>query len=154
MKKLVPLVLGAAILFTIATGCKSSENKKEDTKPTTTQAETKEPTTYTEPVNAGDALSVADAKKFLDADRDGNKGKTVVVKAYPKGTTKEKNGEFWLYLTDKTGTGITGENFICIFKEEMREKIRSYKADVLVTVKGNISYGNNVIQLKDVMLAE
>jgi hypothetical protein len=152
MKKLVTLALGAAILFTIATGCKSSENKKEDTKPTTTQAETKEPTTT--PVNAGDAMSLADAKKFLDADRDGNKGKTVTVKAYPKGTTKEKNGEFWLYLSDKPGTGLTGENFICIFKEEMREKVRTHKADVLVTVSGNISYGNNVIQLKDVTLAD
>ncbi len=154
MKKVLQLSFGLIMLFLMATSCKSSVNKKENTKADTAQSATKESTDNTEPVNAGEAMNVADAKKILEADRDGNKGKTVVVKAYPKGTTKEKNGEFWLYLTDKTGTGITGENFICIFKEEMREKIRSYKADVLITVKGIISFGNNVIQLKDAILVD
>jgi hypothetical protein len=100
-----------------------------------------------------EVMSVADAKKFLGA-ADANKGKLVTVSAYPKGMTKAINGEFMLYLSDKTGTGLTNENFACVFKEEMRGSVKTNKADELVTVKGNIAWKNGMIVLKNARLGE
>lgn len=100
-----------------------------------------------------EVMSVADAKKFLSA-ADANKGKLVTISAYPKGMTKAVNGEFQLYVSDKTGTGLTDENFACNFKEEMKEAVKTHKADNLVKVSGNIAWNNGMIVLKNAKLAD
>ena len=67
------------------------------------------------------------------------KGKLVIVSCYPRGMTKAVNGEFMLYVSDKTGTGLPEENFACNFKEEMKEAVKTHKAGELVKVTGNIA---------------
>jgi hypothetical protein len=100
-----------------------------------------------------EVMSVADATSFLKAS-DANKGKLITISAYPKGTMKEGNGNFLLYVSDKTGTGLTGENFGCIFKEEMKEEVRKHKADNLIKITGNIGWNNSMIVLKNANLTK
>jgi hypothetical protein len=100
-----------------------------------------------------EVMTLEQAGKFLSAS-DANKGKLITINAYPKGTTKSINGEFMLYLSDKNGTGLAAENFACSFKEADREKVRTYKAEDLVKITGNINWNNGVILLKNAKLAE
>jgi hypothetical protein len=100
-----------------------------------------------------EVMSVADAKKFIAAAA-ANKGKTVTVSGYPRGMTKAVNGEFMLYVSDKTGTGLPEENFACSFKEEMKEAVKTNKAGSLVKVTGNIAWNNGMVVLKNAKLAE
>jgi hypothetical protein len=94
-----------------------------------------------------ETMSVADAKKFLST-TDANKGKLVTIGAYPKRMTKAINGEFQLYVSDKTSTGLTDENFACHFKEEMKDAVKTHIADNLVKVTGNITWNNGMVVLK------
>ena len=98
-------------------------------------------------------MSVADATAFLKA-ADANKGKLITISAYPKNKMKSGDGTFMLFVSDKTGTGLTGENFAGIFKEDMLEQIKALKADILVKITGNIAWNNGMIALKNAKLAE
>jgi hypothetical protein len=100
-----------------------------------------------------EVMSVADATAFLKA-ADANKGKLVTISAYPKGTMKEGKGKFILLVSDKTGTGLTGENFACSFNEDMMEQVKTHKADNLVKVTGNIAWNNGMIVMKNAKLIE
>ncbi len=100
-----------------------------------------------------EVMSVSDAKKFIAA-ADVNKGKLVTVSGYPRGMTKAVNGEFMLYVSDKTGTGLPEENFACNFKEDMKEAVKTHKAGSLVKVTGNIAYNNGMIVLKNAKLVD
>jgi hypothetical protein len=100
-----------------------------------------------------EVMSVADAKKFIAA-ADANKGKLVTVSGYPRGTSKAINGEFMLYVSDKTGSGLPEENFACSFKEEMKDAVRTHKAGELVKVAGNIAYKNGMVLLNNAKMAD
>lgn len=161
MKKTIFQAIGPAVLLVLLISCGSSTSKEEmqnnlkkDTqkglqKDTPKEIEGDNPSTD----GPKEVMSVADATKFLAA-ADANKGKLVTISAYPKGMTKAIKGEFQLYVSDKTGTGLTNENFACNFKEEMKDAVKTHKADNLVKVTGNIAYNNGMIVLKNAKLAE
>jgi hypothetical protein len=161
MKKSFLQTICPALLLVVVASCGSATSKedmKKDLKkdaqkelqkdaPKETQGET--PSTD----GPKEVMSVASATEFLKA-ADANKGKLVTISAYPKGMTKAINGEFKLYVSDKTGTGLTNENFACNFKEEMKDAVKMHKADNLVKVTGNIAYNNGMIVLKNAKLPE
>jgi hypothetical protein len=157
MKKTFLQTISPALLLVVMAGCGSSTSKedmqkdlkKDVQKDTPKQEQADSPSTD----GSKEVMSVADAKKFLSA-ADANKGKAVTVSGYPRGTTKAVNGEFMLYVSDKTGTGLPDENFACNFKEEMKDAVKTHKADNLVKVTGNIAWNNGMIVLKNAKLAE
>jgi hypothetical protein len=100
-----------------------------------------------------EVMSVAGATEYLKA-ADANKGKLITISAYPKGTMKEGNGKFFLFLSDKTGAGLTGENFGCSFNQDIMEKVKALKADNLVKITGNIAWNNGMIVMKNAKLVE
>jgi hypothetical protein len=69
-------------------------------------------------------------------------------------TLKTINGEFMLYVSDKTGTGFNDQNLASIFKEDVRKGVRIHKAGDLIEVTGSIARGNGMIVLKNTKLAE
>ena len=161
MKKTILHAIGSAALLLLLISCGSSGGKekmqkdlkkgiqKELRKDTPKETQADSPST----VGPTEVMSVADAKKFIAAD-DANKGKAITVSGYPRGTTKAVNGEFMLYISDKTGTGLPEENFACHFNEEMKEDVRTHKAGELVKVTGNIASKNGMVVLKNAKLAE
>jgi hypothetical protein len=161
MKKTFFQAICPAILLVLLTGCGSSTSKEDiqkDLQKDTQKELQKEPPKATQedtPTTDGptEIMSVANAKKFISA-ADGNKGKMNTVSGYPRGMTKAVNGEFMLYVSDKTGTGLPEENFACKFKEEMKEEVKTHKAGSLVKVTGNIDWNNGMVILKNAKLAE
>ncbi len=161
MKKTIFLAIIPALFLVLFISCGSSTGKEDMQKDLQKDAQkelqkdTPKDVKGDNPSTDGpkEVMSVADATKFL-ATTDENKGKLVTISAYPKGMTKAIKGEFQLYVSDKTGTGLTNENFACSFKEEMKEAVKTHKADNLVKVTGNIAYNNGMIVLKNAKLAE
>jgi hypothetical protein len=161
MKKIIFQAISPAVLLVLLISCGSSTSKedmqKDLQKDTQKELQKDVPKEIQgdSPSSDGpkEVMSLADAIKFLAAANE-NKGKLVTISAYPKGMTKAIKGEFQLYVSDKTGTGLTNENFACSFKEEMKEAVRTHKADNLVKVTGNIAYNNGMIVLKNAKLAE
>jgi hypothetical protein len=161
MKKTIFQALSPAVLLVLLISCGSSTNKEEiqnDLKKDVQKELQRDTPKKEQPDNPStggptEVMSVADAKKFLSAS-DVNKGKLIIISAYPKGMTKPINGEFQLFVSDKNGTGLTDENFACNFKEEMKDAVKTHKADNLVTVIGNIAYNNGMIVLKNARLTE
>jgi hypothetical protein len=160
MKKSVLQYICVINLFVLTCGCGASDGKKDLEKSLQEKAQNKlkeqNPEGNSEKSSADgpkEVMSVAAASKFIAA-ADANKGKLVTVSAYPKGTTKATNGEFMLYVSDKNETGLTNENFACVFKEEMKDQVRTHKAGVLVKVTGNIAWNNGMIVLKNSVLSE
>jgi hypothetical protein len=160
MKKSILQYFCVIHLFVITCSCGASGEKKDLEKSLQEKAQNKlkEQTPGSnndKPSTDGpkEVMSVAAASKFIAA-ADANKGKQVTVAAYPKGTTKATNGEFMLYVSDKNETGLTNENFACVFKEEMKDQVRTHKAGVLVKVTGNIAWNNGMIVLKNSVLTE
>jgi hypothetical protein len=159
MKKIFVQTISSVVLLIVLAGCASSTSKEGMQKDLQKDAgnalknETKPDEENHAPANGTAVMTVADATKFLSA-ADANKGKLVTISAYPKGMTKVINGEFQLYVSDKTGTGLTDENFACNFKEEMKDAVKTHKADNLVRVTGNIAWNNGMIVLKNSRLAE
>ena len=161
MKKTFLQTISSALLVAVMASCGSSTSKEDmqkDLKKDVQKELQKDAPKAEEggsPSTDGptEVMTVADAKKFLSA-ADANKGKLVTISAYPKGMTKAINGEFQLYVSDKTGTGLTDENFACSFKEEMKDAVKTHKADNLVKVTGNIAWNNGMIVLKNAKLAE
>ena len=161
MKKTFLQTISPALLVAVMASCGSSTSKEDmqkDLKKDVQKELQKDAPKAEEggsPSTDGptEVMTVADAKKFLSA-ADANKGKLVTISAYPKGMTKAINGEFQLYVSDKTGTGLTDENFACSFKEEMKDAVKTHKADNLVKVTGNIAWNNGMIVLKNAKLAE
>jgi hypothetical protein len=161
MKKTIFKVVSPVMLLLLLTSCGSSSSKediqkdlqkdvqKELQKDSPKQTQTDSPSTD----GPTEVMSVADAKKFI-ATGDANKGKLVTVSGYPRGTTKAINGEFKLYVSDKTGTGLPEENFACNFKEDMKEAVRTHKAGELMKVTGNIAWNNGMIVLNNAKLSE
>jgi hypothetical protein len=161
MKETIFKVVSPVMLLLLLTSCGSSSSKEDIQKdlqkdvqkelqkdsPKQTQADSPSTDGPTE------VMSVADAKKFI-ATGDANKGKLVTVSGYPRGTTKAINGEFKLYVSDKTGTGLPEENFACNFKEDMKEAVRTHKAGELMKVTGNIAWNNGMIVLNNAKLSE
>jgi hypothetical protein len=161
MKKTIFQTICPALLLVVMAGCGTSTSKEDMQKDLKKEAQ-KELQKNAPKEQQGDTpstdgpaevMSVADAKKFIAA-ADANKGKLVTVTGYPRGTTKAVNGEFKLYVSDKTGTGLPEENFACNFKEDMIEAVRTHKAGELVKVAGNIAYNNGMVVLKNAKLAE
>jgi hypothetical protein len=161
MKKTILKTISPAVLLVVMASCGSSTSKedmqkdlkKDVQKELQKDAPKEEHTDSPSTDGPKEVMSVADATKFLSA-ADANKGKSVTISAYPKGMTKAINGEFQLYVSDKTGTGLTNENFACNFKEEMKEAVKKHKADNLVKVTGNIAWNNGMIVLKNAKLAD
>jgi hypothetical protein len=162
MKKTFLQAICPAVLLMLLTACGSSTNKedmqndlKEDAQKQLQKDAPKDAPDGDTPSTDGPSaiMSVADAKKFIAA-ADANKGKLVTVSGYPRGMTKAVNGEFMLYVSDKTGTGLPEENFACSFKEEMKEAVKTNKAGSLVKVTGNIAWNNGMVVLKNAKLAE
>ena len=151
----------SAVLILLLTSCGSSTSKedmqkdlqkdaqKELQKDSPKEAQVDSPSTD----GPTEIMSVENAKKFIAA-ADGNKGKMITVSGYPRGMTKAANGEFMLYVSDKTGTGLPEENFACSFKEEMKEAVKTNKAGSLVKVTGNIAWNNGMVVLKNAKLVE
>jgi hypothetical protein len=152
MKKIQSLYLFTAIVLFIS--CNSEDKLKEKNSNSSVEQQVKPETDKSPTEPTGEAMTIAQAKEFLDADSGKNKGKKVKVSAFPKGTTKPKNGEFSLYLCDDGGTGLCKVNFMAIFKEDATDKVKLLKSNNKVSVTGFISYGNNVIKLKDAAIAE
>ena len=157
MKKTIFRAISQALLLVLLISCGSSTSKEDMQKDA--QKELKK---YTPKDVQGDSpstdgpteiMSVANAKKFIAA-ADANKEKMITVSGYPRGMTKAVNGEFMLYVSDKTGTGLPEENFACKFKEEMKEAVKTNKAGSLVKVTGNIDWNNGMVILKNAKLAE
>jgi hypothetical protein len=161
MKKTFLRTISPALLLVIMASCGSSTSKEDmqnDLKKDAQKELQKDAPKETQgdsPSTDGptETMSVADAKKFIAA-ADANKGKAVTISGYPRGTTKAVNGEFMLYVSDKTGTGLPEENFACNFKEEMKEAVRTHKAGELVKVTGNIAWNNGMVVLKNATLSE
>jgi hypothetical protein len=161
MKKTIFQALSPAVLLVLLISCGSSTNKEEiqndlkkDVQKELQKDVPKEEQADSPSTDGPTAvMSVADAKKFIAA-ADANKGKLVTVSCYPRGMAKAVNGEFMLYVSDKTGTGLPEENFACNFKEEMKETVKSHKAGSLVKVTGNIAYNNGMIVLKNATLVD
>lgn len=162
MKKTFFQAICPAVLLMLLTACGSSTNKedmqkdlKEDAQKQLQKDTPKDAPDGDTPSTDGPAevMSVADAKKFIAA-ADANKGKLVTISGYPRGMTKAVNGEFMLYVSDKTGTGLPEENFACNFKEDMKEAVKTHKAGELVKVTGNIAWNNGMVVLKNTKLAE
>jgi hypothetical protein len=153
MRKPIFQAISLFVILVLLMSCGSSKSKEEMQKDA--QKNLQKDLQVDSPSTDGpkEVMSVAEATKFLTA-TDANKGNLVTINAYPKGMTKVVNGEFMLYISDKTGTGLTNENFACVFKEEMREAVRTHKADKLVKVTGNIAWNNGMIVLKNARLAE
>lgn len=160
MKKTIFQAICPALFFVVLNSCGSSTSKEKmetDVKKDAQQELQKE-TPKEEDQNVSnedpkEVMSVEEATKFLSA-ADANKGKLITISAYPKGMTKAVNGEFQLYVSDKTGTGLTNENFACTFKEDMKDAVKTHKADNLVKVSGNIAWNNGMIVLKNAKLAD
>lgn len=159
MKKTILLALSPLAFSLLILGCNSSSSKEDVQKELQEKVQNalktdtkKEPEATTSSASLN-VMSIADAKKFIAA-ADANKGKTIIISAYPRGTTKAIKGEFMLYVSDKTGTGLPEENFACNFKEDMKEQVRAHKAGELVKVTGNIAYNNGMVVLKNAKLAE
>jgi hypothetical protein len=161
MKKTFLQAVYPAVLLLLLIGCGSSTSKEDMQKDLKKDAQkelqkdTPKETQADSPSTDGptEIMSVADAKKFI-ATADANKGKAVTVSGYPRGMTKAVNGEFMLYVSDKTGTGLPEENFACKFKEEMKEAVKTNKAGSLVKITGNIDWNNGMVVLKNAKLAE
>ena len=161
MKKTFLQTISPAVLLVVMASCGSSTNKDDIQKDLKkdVQKELQKNTPGEQPVDSpstvgpSEVMSVADAKKFIAA-ADANKGKAVTVSGYPRGITKPINGEFMLYVSDKTGTGLPEENFACNFKEDMKEAVKTHKADKLVKIKGNIAWNNGMVVLKNAKLVE
>jgi hypothetical protein len=160
MKKTIVQAICPVLLSLLIISCNSSSSKEGMQKDLQEKAQNalkteskKEPETNTSNTTPQNAMSVADAKKFIAA-ADANKEKEITVSAYPRGTTKPINGEFMLYVSDKTGTGLPEENFACKFKEDMKEQVRTHKAGELVKVSGNIAYNNGMVILKNAKLVD
>jgi hypothetical protein len=167
MKKTITQVIGLTFSLCTIISCGSSGNGKEDMQKKLQEEAKKQmqkdvdkdaQKNKNEEENAStdgpeEVMSVADATAFLKA-ADANKGKLITISAYPKGTMKEGNGKFFLFVSDKTGTGLTGENFGCSFSEDMMEQVKTHKADKLVKITGNIAWNNGMIVLKNAKLAE
>ena len=161
MRKTIFQALSPAVLLVLLISCGSSTNKEEiqnDLKKDAQkelQKDAPEEEQADSPSTDGptQVMSVADAKKFIAA-ADANKGKLVTVSCYPRGMTKAVNGEFMLYVSDKTGTGLPEENFACNFKEEMKETVKTHKAGSLVKVTGNIACNNGMVVLKNSKLVD
>ncbi len=133
MKKIIVQATSLAVISLLLISCNSSSSKEDMQKELQKDAQNalktetkKEPETTTSSAGPQNVMSVADAKKFIAA-ADANKGKEVTVSAYPRGMTKGVNGEFMLYVSDKTGTGLPEENFACNFKEDMKEQVKRIK---------------------------
>ena len=161
MKKTVFQSISSAVLLVLLISCGSSSSKedmKEDLQKNAQKQLQKDPPKETQEDSQStdgpaEVMNVADAKKFIAA-ADANKGKLVTVSGYPRGMTKAVNGEFMLYVSDKTGTGLPEENFACSFKEEMKEAVKTNKAGSLVKVTGNIAWNNGMVVLKNAKLVE
>jgi hypothetical protein len=160
MKKVIVQATSVAFSLLLLNSCGSSSGKKDidsDLKKTVENKLQKQDDAKKEDETAkagpAEAMGVKEAVKYLGAS-DANKGTIITVKGYPRGTTKAVNGEFMLYVSDNTGTGLPEENFACLFKEEMKEQVRTHKADNLVNVTGKIAWNNGMIVLKDAKLAE
>ncbi len=162
MKKRIPPAICIAFSLFVIVSCGSSGGSKENMQKdlqkdaqNQLQKDTPKETQADSPSTDGPAevMSVADAKKFIAA-ADVNKGKLVTVSCYPRGMTKAVNGEFMLYVSDKTGTGLPEENFACNFKEDMKEAVKTHKAGELVKVTGNIAWNNGMVVLKNAKLVE
>ena len=161
MKKTVFQSFSSAVLLVLLISCGSSSSKediKEDLQKDAQKQLQKDPPKETQEDSQStdgpaEVMNVADAKKFIAA-ADANKGKLVTVSGYPRGMTKAVNGEFMLYVSDKTGTGLPEENFACSFKEEMKEAVKTNKAGSLVKVTGNIAWNNGMVVLKNAKLVE
>ncbi len=160
MKKTILQAISPVLLSLLVISCNSSGSKEDLQKDLQQNAQNalkneskKEPETNSSSAGQQNVMSVADAKKFIAAE-DANKGKEITVSAYPRGTTKAVNGEFMLYVSDKSGTGLPEENFACKFKEEMKEQVKTHKAGELVKVSGYIAYNNGMVILKNAKLVE
>jgi hypothetical protein len=161
MKKTIFQALCPTILLVVLISCRSSTSKEEMQNDLKKDAQKELQKDASKEEQAGspstdgptEVMSVADAKKFIAA-ADVNKGKLVTVSCYPRGMTKAVNGEFMLYVSDKTGTGLPEENFACNFKEEMKESVKTHKAGSLVKVTGNIAWNTGMVVLKNAKLAE
>jgi hypothetical protein len=166
MKKTFLQTISPALLLVVIASCGSSTSKEdmqkklqeEAKKQMQQQVDQNAQKNKAEEENAAtdgpeEVMSVAGATEFLKA-ADANKGKLVTISAYPKGTMKSGDGTFMLFVSDKTGTGLTGENFACSFKEDMMEQVKTHKADNLVKITGNIAWNNGMIVLKNAKLAE
>jgi hypothetical protein len=159
MKKTVFKKISPVVFFLFAVSCNSSGNKddmqnelqKDAQNALKTETKKEAESTSAAASSSADAITVAAALKFI---ADGNKGKEVTISAYPRGTTKPVNGEFMLYVSDKTGTGLPQENFACYFKEDAMEQVRKHKADTQVKITGTIVYNNGMLVLKNAKLAE
>lgn len=160
MKKTLLKAISPAVALFILASCGSSSSKekvqddlKKDIQQELRKDNAKEEIENTTSEGPKEAMSVAEATKFLSA-ADGNKGKLITINAYPKGMTKSINGEFQLYVSDKTGSGLTNENFACNFKEEMKDVVKTHKSDNLIKVSGNIAWNNGMIVLKNAKLVD
>lgn len=158
-KTLQSAVMSAAFAFLLVS-CNSATSKDDMQKELQKDAQNalkseskKEENTGSSSAEPGDAMTVADAIKFIAA-ADANKGKEITIKGYPRGTTKPVSGQFMLYVSDKTGTGLAEENFACFFKEADREAVRKHKAGDMVTVTGNIVYNSGMVVIKNSKLTE
>ncbi|HUM53483.1 MAG TPA: hypothetical protein PK431_16815 [Chitinophagales bacterium] len=94
------------------------------------------------------AMTVIEAKSFLDAD-EANNGKDVTVTAYSWGYNNRVGGEIQLNLGDEILKGDQQANFSCIFKKEDADKIKAIEKDAKVTVSGKISKGDGGIELNN-----
>jgi mannitol-specific phosphotransferase system IIBC component len=160
MKKTILQAISPVLLSLLIISCNSSSSKEDMQKDLQEKAQNalksekkNEPETNTSSAGPQNVMSIADAKKFIAA-ADANKGKTIIVSAYPRGMTKAVNGEFMLYVSDKTGTGLPEENFACNFKEDMKEQVKTHKAGELIKVSGNIAYNNGMVVLKNAKLVD
>lgn len=158
-KSLRPVVLSTALALLLVS-CNSSSSKddmqselQKDAKNALKSESKKDENATASSAAPGDAMTVADAIRFIKA-ADANKGKEITIKGYPRGTTKPVSGQFMLYVSDKTGTGLAEENFACYFKEADREAVRNHKAGDMVTVTGSIAYNSGMIVLKNARLSE
>ena len=161
MKKTFVQLLSPVVIAAVLISCGSATSKDDMQKDLKEEAQ-KEVSTNTPKETPKDSpstdgpkevMTVAGATAFLK-EGDANKGKLITISAYPKGMTKAVNGEFQLFVSDKTGSGLTNENFACAFKEDMKEAVKTHKADKLVTVTGNIGWKNGMILLSNAKLAE
>lgn len=157
-RKFIPAIAIASFVL-LLTNCNSSTSKDDMQKQLQKDAQnalkaSSEDKDAEKPASpSGDVITVSEAIKFIAA-AETNKGQVLTINGYPRGTTKTVNGEFMLYVSDQTGTGLPEENFACYFKEEAREAVRKHKAGEKIMVTGTIGYNNGMVVLKSCSLSE
>lgn len=149
MLQVKKLMAGSLILVTLLSGCGNAE-KKETPK---NGEETKEVVADPPKEENRKGMTIAEAKKFLEASED-NRGKEVTVTGYIWSINDRTDGLVQLNMGDNKLEGMQAASFYCLFYESMAPKLKALGKDALVTVTGLIADGTGGVELSDCKLAE